>query len=126
MKNKVILAMVTIVLGFSVNAFGQKNLIQQSVEQKEAISHFRYLAADELKGRDAMRSEIDVAARYISEQFWKYGARELPNAEGYYQPVPFKVSAPPSFGEVKLGETTYAHGEDMLVLDGAGDRKSVV
>jgi len=120
MKNKVILAMVTIVLGYSVNAFGQKNLIQQSVEQKEAISHFRYLAADELKGRDAMRSEIDVAARYISEQFWKYGARELPNAEGYYQPVPFKVSAPPSFGEVKLGETTYAHGEDMLVLDGAG------
>src|SRR5690606_3412825 len=97
MKKNVLLAMVGVLsLGCSITVFGQKNVIEQSIEQKEAISHFRYLASDELKGRDAMRSEIDVAARYISEQFLKYGAMELPNTKNYYHQVPLKVSIPPS------------------------------
>lgn len=106
-------------LGGSIATFGQKQAIEASVERKEAVSHFRYLASDELKGRDAMRSEIDVAARYISEQFLRFGAKELPEADGYYHHVPLKVSLPPTVGEVKLGTDTFAHGEDMLVLDGA-------
>ena len=106
-------------LGGSISTFGQKQAIEAAVERKEAISHFRYLASDELKGRDAMRSEIDVAARYIAEQFLRYGAEELPEADGYYHPVPLKVSVPPTFGEVKFGTDTFTHGEDMLVLDGA-------
>lgn len=105
-------------LGGSISVYGQKQAIEASVEKKEAISHFSFLAADELKGRDAMRSEIDVAARYIAEQFSRYGATQLPEADGYYHPVPLKASAPPSFGEVRLGTGTYIHGEDMLVLDG--------
>lgn len=101
------------------STFAQKEAIDASIDRKEAISHFRYLASDELRGRDAMRAEIDIAARYIAEQFWRHGAKELPEAEGYYQHVPLKVSAPPAFGELKLGEDTYVHGEDMLMLDGA-------
>ena len=107
-------------VGCSITVNGQKQAIEKSVERKEAISHFRYLASDELKGRDAMRSEIDVAARYIAEQFLRYGASELADADGYYHPVPLKVSAPPALGELTLGDSTYVHGEDMLVLDGAG------
>jgi hypothetical protein len=102
-----------------IGTFAQKQAIEASVERKEAVSHFRYLASDELKGRDAMRSEIDVAARYIAEQFLRYGVKELPETDGYYHPVPLKVSVPPAVGEVKLGTDTFAHGEDMLVLDGA-------
>lgn len=102
-----------------ISTFAQKQAIEASVERKEAISHFRYLASDELKGRDAMRPEIDIAARYIAEQFLRYGAKELPEADGYFQHVPLKVSAPPAFGELTLGNDTYVHGEDMLVLDGA-------
>lgn len=99
-------------------ASGQKKAIEESIERKEAISHFRYLAADELKGRDPLRSEIDVAARYIAEQFWKYGAEELPEAEGYYQPVPFKASIPATSGEVSLNNITYHQGKELLVVDG--------
>jgi len=119
MKKNLILATVGILtLGCTVSVFGQKSAIEQSVEKREAMSHFRYLASDELKGRDAMRSEIDVAARYIAEQFLRYGAKEIQDADGYYQHVPLKSSVPPSFGELKLGENTFVHGEDMLVLDG--------
>ncbi|MEX2591781.1 MAG: M28 family peptidase [Anditalea sp.] len=119
MKKNILLAtagLLTFGCSFSVN--GQKQAIEKSIERKEAISHFRYLAADELKGRDAMRPEIDIAARYIAEQFWKYGARELPDAKDYYQPIPFHVSSPPTYGEIKMGDSTLLHGEDMLVLDG--------
>jgi hypothetical protein len=119
MKKHYILTMAALSLfGGSISTFAQKAAIDAAVEQKEAISHFRYLASDELKGRDAMRSEIDVAARYIAEQFLRYGAKELPGTDGYYHPVPLKVSVPPTFGEVKLGADTFTHGDDMLVLDG--------
>lgn len=101
------------------NLLAQKLLIDESIEKREAISHFRYLASDELKGRDAMRPEIDIAARYIAEQFWKYGASELEGTDGYYQAVPFKVSSPPTSGVIQWGDSTFVHGEDMLVLGGA-------
>jgi hypothetical protein len=92
--------------------------IDANFKEKESISHFRYLASDELMGRDPIRPEIDAAARYISEQFWKYGAKEIPGAEGYYQQIPFRISAPPETGTVSLGSQTFSQGEDLLVLDG--------
>lgn len=120
MNIKILLVTAVLVnLGFSFNVFAQKLAIEESIERKEAISHFRYLASDELKGRDAMRPEIDVAARYIAEQFRKYGASELPNADGFYHPVPLKASSPPTMGEIKLGDSTFVHGEDMIVLEGS-------
>lgn len=118
-KNLILTFAGMLALGGSFSSFGQKQAVETAIDQKEAVSHFRYLAADELKGRDAMRPEIDVAARYIAEQFLRYGAQPLPEADGYYQHVPFKVTVPPTFGELKLGTVTYSHGEDMLVLDGA-------
>src|SRR5690606_21629406 len=120
MKQQLVLTLAgMLAIGGPLSSFAQKQAIDASVDRNEAISHFRYLASDELKGRDTMRSEIDIAARYIAEQFFRYGAKELPEAGGYFQHVPLKVSAPPAFGEVTLGSDTYVHGQDMLVLDGA-------
>src|SRR5690554_7909670 len=91
MRKNLFLTLVGILtVGCSITVNGQKQAIEKAVERKEAVSHFRYLASDELKGRDAMRSEIDVAARYIAEQFFKYGARELADADGYYHAVPLR------------------------------------
>jgi hypothetical protein len=98
--------------------FAQKVAIDKLIEKKEAVSHFSFLASDELMGRDPIRPEIDVAAKYIAEQFERYGAKQIPGAVGYYQPVPFRLSAPPRNGEMKLGEHTLFHGGEMLVLDG--------
>jgi hypothetical protein len=101
-----------------LSAQDHKQDIENTIDQREALSHFRYLASDELRGRDPMRHEIDIAARYIAEQFWKYGAQEVEGAENYFQMVPFKVSGPPSKGEVTLGDHTFTQGDDLLVLDG--------
>ena len=67
----------------------QKSSIESEFNEKEAISHFRYLASDELMGRDPIRPEIDAAARYISEQFWKYCATQIDGPNGYYQNITF-------------------------------------
>jgi hypothetical protein len=104
------------VLAFQVQA--QKSSIEKEFNEKEAISHFRYLASDELMGRDPIRPEIDAAARYISEQFWKYGAQQIKGANGYYQNIPFRLSSPPSKGTVSLGSNSFGQGDGLLVLDG--------
>ncbi|WP_114750527.1 M28 family peptidase [Pleomorphovibrio marinus] len=97
---------------------GQKAAIEESVDSVEAISHFTFLASDELKGRDAARMEIDIAARYIKEQFRKYGAESVDTLGDFYQYVPFRQSAPPKKGEVTFLDHTFTHGDDLLVLDG--------
>lgn len=102
----------------NLSAQNQKLAIEANFNEREAISHFRYLASDELMGRDPIRPEIDAAARYIAEQFWKYGAKEIEGANGYYQHIPFRLSAPPTKGEVLLGNTTFTQGDNLLVLDG--------
>lgn len=103
---------------FTLSAQSHKESIEAHFNEREAISHFRYLASDELMGRDPIRPEIDAAARYIAEQFWKYGAKEVDGTNGYYQHIPFRLSAPPTKGEVILGKTTFTQGDNLLVLDG--------
>ncbi|AFL85822.1 putative aminopeptidase [Belliella baltica DSM 15883] len=113
----------------SLNAQSSKEAIEANFNERESISHFRYLASDELMGRDPIRPEIDAAARYIAEQFWKYGAKEIDGANGYYQHIPFRLSAPPTKGEVVLGKKTFTQGDDLLVLDGPsinGDYEMIV
>jgi hypothetical protein len=41
----------------------QKTAIDRIIEKEEAVSHFRFLASDELMGRDPIRPEMDIAAK---------------------------------------------------------------
>ncbi|TVP44645.1 MAG: M28 family peptidase [Mongoliibacter sp.] len=116
MKFKITLAVFA--LTFCAQAQDEKERIENSFDEKEAISSFRFLASDELMGRDPIRPEIDAASRYIAEQFWKYGTKELEGADGYYQKIPFRLSGPPQSGTLRLGEQTFTQGDDILVLDG--------
>ena len=129
MKHKLIPMALASILLLPIKSQAQKSSIDECIIQKEAVSHFRYLAADELKGRDAARPEIDMAARYIAEQFWKYGAKAVSELDNYYQTVPLRLSAPPQTGKITLGTETLTQGQSMLVLDGKsleGDFEMVV
>ena len=42
----------------------------------------------------------------------------IPGANGYFQNIPFRMSSPPSTGQIKLGKNTFEQGKDLLVLDG--------
>lgn len=96
----------------------QKADIDQKFDQKESVSHFSYLASDELMGRDPARPEIKMAYNFIADQLKKYGAMPVPGADGYFQNIPFRLSAPPSKGQISLGDSTFTQGNSLLVLDG--------
>ena len=128
-REKISLLILTSLFSFTAFCQNGKQAIEANFNERASISHFRFLASDELMGRDPIRPEIDAAARYIAEQFWKYGAKEIPGANGYYQNIPFRLSSPPSMGEVSLGDHTFSQGDDLLVLDGpslAGSYELVV
>jgi hypothetical protein len=50
-----------------------------------ALAPLRFLASDELMGRGNMRPEINIAARYISEEFRRMGVKEAPGGADYFQ-----------------------------------------
>ncbi len=111
---------------FATSQFSQaqKADIDQKFDQKESVSHFTYLASDELMGRDPARPEIKLAYTFIADQLKKYGAMPVPGADGYYQNIPFRLSSPPSKGQISLGDSVFTQGKSLLVLDGksiAGD-----
>jgi hypothetical protein len=96
----------------------QKETIEKVITPAEALSHFKFLAADELKGRDPLRPEIDLAAFYIANQFERYGAKPLDSLGGYYQFIPFENSTPPTIGTIQWKGTSLNHGEELMVLGG--------
>lgn len=49
------------------------------------LTHLRYLASDELKGRGNNRPEIDRAAEYVARQFQELGLQPAGDKGGYFQ-----------------------------------------
>src|SRR5690606_2184196 len=99
-------------------AFSQKKEIEKNFDGKSAIAEFTYLASDELMGRDPARPEIKLAYTYIADQLKKAGAKQVEGADGYYQNIPFRLSAPPTSSSLTMGGSEFTQGKNMLVLDG--------
>ncbi len=92
--------------------------VAQSVQRAEVEQHLRFLAADELRGRDTGSPELDIAARYLAEQFRRYGLDTVSGASGYFQPVRLVSAQPPPEASLTYGEKTFRIGSDLLVLSG--------
>ena len=94
--------------------------VAQSVQRAEVERHLRFLAADELRGRDTGSPELEIAARYLAEQFRRFGLDTVPGADGYFQPVKLVSAQPPAEATLTYGEETFRIGSDLLVLSGDG------
>lgn len=110
----------TVCLSISVGTFvfAQKQDIEKNFNSEAAISELRYLASDELMGRDPGRPEMKLAYTFIANQLEKAGAKPIPGAAGFYQNIPFRLSSPPKSGSIKIGDSEFIQGQNMLVLDG--------
>ncbi|WP_394330336.1 PA domain-containing protein [Nitritalea halalkaliphila] len=118
MKKLILSGFLCLSVGF-LSAQGSREAVEATFDERASISYFRYLASDELMGRDPIRPEVDAAARFIAEQFWKYGAISPENLDApYYQHVPFRLSIPPVKGQLTAGERTFSQGKELMVLDG--------
>ncbi len=86
----------------------------------QALAPLRFLASDELMGRATTRPEIQIAARYISEQFRSFGLKELAGTEDYVQRFKLKFISPSTNGSIVVGNKTYYMGADLLQVRGTG------
>ncbi|UZD23586.1 M28 family peptidase [Algoriphagus halophytocola] len=107
-----------LLLSVTFVAEAQKKKIEKKFDEKSAIADLTYLTSDELKGRDPSYPEMEMAYNYISMQLEEAGAKPLPGADGYFQNIPFRLSTPPSKGQISIEDSVYSQGVNLLVLDG--------
>lgn len=79
-----------------------------------ALASLKYLASDELKGRNIDRPEINIAAQYIADQFKAAGAKPLKGATGYFQLFTLKFVTPSTSGDIKIGSQSFKTGIDAV------------
>ncbi len=105
---------------FALASSAQQRDIEKKFERETALKDLRYLSSDELMGRDPIRPEISLAYDYIAGQLKEIGAKPLPGADGFFQNIPFVMSAPPQSGVMKIENERYEQGKNMLVINGEG------
>ncbi len=69
--------------------FSKPDCENVQITPESIISHIRYLASDELKGRMSGTPGADKAAEYISLQFKKAGLKPLGDSHTYFQKFSF-------------------------------------
>jgi hypothetical protein len=116
---RTILVFLAVVVSIPV-CVAQKNarFPEDQLRQEEAAAHLRFLASDELLGRMTGSPSIDVAARYIAEQFREWRLEVFPGMEGYFQPVPLQRRFPPTTGQIVLLGDTLLQGKRMVTRSG--------
>lgn len=92
--------------------------ITQTIQPTEITRHIRFLASDELRGRDTGSPELAIAARYLAEQFRSYGLDTVPRADGYFQTVKLVSSKPPEQATFTYGNKNFELNSDLIVLSG--------
>jgi hypothetical protein len=92
---------------------------EDQLHQQEAAAHLRFLASDELLGRMTGSPSIDVAVRYIAEQFREWRLEVFPGMEGYFQTVPLQRRTPSTSGQIVLLGDTLVQGKKMATRSGA-------
>jgi len=95
---------------------GEESLPEFQVTRAEVEAPLRFLASDELKGRRTGSEGNTIAARYIAAQLQAYGVKPVEGA--YFQKVPLALTQPPADSRLALDKTTYAFGEDYIIMAG--------
>jgi len=105
---------------FSIAQTNMVSEINRLNSFNEALASLRFLASDELMGRSTTRSEIHIAARYISEQFRSFGLKKVAGTENYFQRFEIRMISPSANGSLTIGNTVYHLGDDLLQIRGFG------
>lgn len=98
--------------------------INKIVLKEEASAHLAFLAADEMKGRDAGSNELDIAANYIRTQFRINSIKPAPGTTEYFQTVDLVKTLPPSSASATISKDQFTLKEDLLILGGGSSQWS--
>ena len=91
---------------------------QATVNQQTIKDHIYYIASDEMRGRNTGSPEILIVADYLAKQLESYGAKQVPGANGWFQPVPLRMKTPATAGSFSYGGRDFNLNDDFLVVEG--------
>ena len=91
---------------------------QATVNQQTIKDQIYYIASDEMRGRNTGSPEILIAADYLAKQLESYGAKQVPGANGWFQPVPLRMKTPATAGSFSYGGRDFNLNDDFLVVEG--------
>jgi hypothetical protein len=103
-------------LGFAQKKKGAD--INDIIKPEEIEAHLSFLAADEMRGRNAGSPEIEIAANYIRSNFKREGVKTIPGADQYFQKVDQIKLTVPTFGKARIGDKEFNLKENLLIIDG--------
>jgi len=90
MNTRLLLSFIAVLMFSPIQvALSNPNCENELVSAEEIISHIRYLASDDLKGRMSGTPGAEMAAKYISSQFKNAGLKALGDNDSYYQKFSF-------------------------------------
>ena len=120
MKALSLVISILILLVIDINTIvAQTDRIESIIHRIEAESHLRFLTADELRGRNTGTIELNIAARYIAEQFRKSGVIPLGDEEAdYLQRVNLTSSTIPKQAKLEVLNNVFDFGKDVALLEG--------
>jgi len=116
MQLKKLLVLALIGSSLSISAQKAVKKINKQVKQITYESHLRFLASDELRGRNTGTIENEIAARYIANQLQKFGVKPAPGQEDYFQGVKLVKSQSPEKATMMLGNKSFQLWDDMIFL----------
>ncbi len=119
MNKKILIAVLGVFTVASSVAQSTNSLPESRLKKADLESHMRFLAADELMGRRTGEPGNLVAARYVAEQFRRYGLSPAPGQSSFYQAVPLEKMGAAGLGTITVGSETLAAGKDWILMSGA-------
>jgi hypothetical protein len=87
----------------------------KSITGTEALFHIKFLASEELRGRDTFTQEQLIAGRYIANEFEKYGLESIPRNNSYYQDIKMKYAKVERFNNLEINGKLLKEGIDFQV-----------
>lgn len=104
-----------IISGFTSFAQTDAELVKETISKNTIKGHIYFLASDELKGRATGSPEIDIAAKYLSTTFQRYGVQPVPGAsDGYFQSVLLETVTPNTTKKITINDNVI---EDLVNLN---------
>jgi hypothetical protein len=113
-----ILIFIVTICHLTFTSSGQKARIDVTVNKDILKSHLSFIASDELKGRGAGSNEEKIAARYIAEQFRKYGIQSFSNNGDYLQRYQWASTQYSTLSQLKIGNKKLEWGSQFVVRNG--------
>lgn len=98
----------------------------ESISVEDLKSDVYFLASDEMRGRDTLSTESNIASAYIANRFRKAGLKPAGEDGGWYQNAKFAYTEFTEKPSIKMFEAVgeqpaleLAYGQDFTVIEGA-------